>query len=376
MIRMVPAFPRPGILLAGQIEGGRQLFDELLAAHKRAYPILIQLSRTLRQVGDESRARDLCEEAYKTGKAGDEKFAAAHLRSRLPKGIDDEIAWLEKADLAEPTIQIELNNSRGRKALSDDNRELAAEYWRKAIEGYRNVPETYTMLNNCGLVYLDLYLATGDIADHNKGLALLEQAMALAPGNSVLLINVSSLFVTRAYMDVVGDAIRFAALPKPPAMPCSGHSYQDDQGRAAFNRQLQQNEHMKKGIACLDKALLLAPKNPSLYGLAVHLHEVFGDLAELQKLQSGSRWPAIRNVLFSGSSDHIKKKKKKTYCYRFQFLGDLLTQRVALARVGGQQRGHQAGFIHMGNGLGQVLEEIDQPVAPGGGQPDLLAREH
>jgi tetratricopeptide (TPR) repeat protein len=273
----------------GKSKEGGELFAQLLAAHKRAYPLLMQLAHTLRAVGDETQSRDLCEEAYRTGKSNEDRFGAAMLRSHLPKDMDDRIAWLEKADPGDVTVQIELNNSRGGKALRDGNRELAAQFYRKAIEGYQNRPQTSTVLNNCGLVYLNLYLASGNIADHNRGLALVEQAMALSPGDSVLFINITHLFITRAHMDVVGDAIHFAALKESPNHAMLAHLYKDEQGRAALIRQLRQNEHMKKALTYLDKALLLAPKNPSLYDIGLRLQENFGDLAELQKLQQRLR---------------------------------------------------------------------------------------
>jgi hypothetical protein len=42
---------------------------------------------------------------------------------------------------------------------------------------------------------------------------------------------------------------------------------------------------MKKALAYLDKALLLAPKSSSLYSLSLSLQSGFRDLPELQKLQ-------------------------------------------------------------------------------------------
>src|SRR5262249_40952449 len=160
--------------------------------------------------------------------------------SRLQTGMDDQIAWLEKSDPASPTIQIELNSARGEKALRDGNRELAAQFLRKAIDGYQNIPQNSATLNNCGLVYLNLFLATGTIADHNQGLALLEQAIALSPGATLLLINITHLLITRAYMDVVGDAIHFTALKESPDYAMLNHLYNDDKQREALIQQLRQ----------------------------------------------------------------------------------------------------------------------------------------
>ena len=269
----------------GRSKEGSELFTKLLTAHQRAYPLLMRLAQTLREVGEQSQARELTEEAYRTAKSDKDRFNAADLRARLQKSIDDEIAWLERSDQNSDTIQIDLNSARGVKALHDGDRNAAAQYLRKAVDGYRNIPQSFAMLNNCGLACINLYYATGDITNHNRGLALLEQALALSPGDSVLLMNITDLLITRAFMDVVGDGIHFADLKETPDQSMLAHLYRDEQGRAALIQQLSQNEHMKKALSYLDKALLLAPKNSDLYALSLGLQETFRDFSQLQKLK-------------------------------------------------------------------------------------------
>jgi hypothetical protein len=67
------------------------------------------------------------------------------------------------------------------------------------------------------------------------------------------------------------------------------HLYQNEQERAPIYQQLRDSETMKKGLAYLDKTLLLAPKNLSLYAIALSVHGGFRDLNELQKLQQRLR---------------------------------------------------------------------------------------
>ncbi len=269
----------------GKSKEGKELFDQLLASRKRAYPILMSLAGTLREVGETTQARELTEEAYKTATKDREKFDAAALRARLQTDIDDEITWLEKCDANEANVQIELNSVRGEKALRDGQRELAAQNFRKAIAGYEKMPKSAPMLNNCGLVYLSLYLVTGDIADHNRGLALLQEAITLDPGNSLLLLNTTHLLFTRAYMDVVGDAIRFDAIKESPDREILDHLFNDESQRRQICQQLSEDTYFKQALAYLDKALLLAPKNPTLYWMGVNAQNIFRNLTELQKLQ-------------------------------------------------------------------------------------------
>ncbi|HXJ74566.1 MAG TPA: hypothetical protein VNM37_17065, partial [Candidatus Dormibacteraeota bacterium] len=120
----------------GRAAEGKELFDQLLAAKKRSYSILMALGRTLREVGEEKQARDLLEEAYRVGKAGRERYLAAGLRAVMAREIADKIAWLEKGDQSEPATQVALNGARGEQALEQGRKEAAAEFLRKAIAGY------------------------------------------------------------------------------------------------------------------------------------------------------------------------------------------------------------------------------------------------
>ena len=273
----------------GKSKEGAELFSQLLEAHKGEYSLLMNLGSILREVGEVSQARDLVKQAYRTATAAIDKFEAASLLARLETDTDEQISWLEKCDPNNANTEVELNSARGRKALVEGNRELAAQFLRKAIEGYKNLPQNTVTFNNFGLAYLDLYYASGDINDHNRGLALMEQAIALSPGNSVLLNNITHLLISRAYMDLIADSIHFAALKETPGQAMLAHLYKDEQGRAAIIEQLRHNEHMAKAITYLDKALLLAPKHPALYETELHLQETFRDLSELQKLQQRIR---------------------------------------------------------------------------------------
>jgi hypothetical protein len=120
--------------------------------------------------------------------------------------------------------------------------------------------------------------------DQDRGLDLLQQAVALDPGNSLLLMNTAQQLFTRAHMDAIGDTIRYGVLKQNPDRDMLGYLYQDEAGRAQVYQRLRENDYMKKALAYLDKALLLAPKNAGLYWAANRNYKAFRDLPELQKL--------------------------------------------------------------------------------------------
>ena len=54
----------------------------------------------------------------------------------------------------------------------------------------------------------------------------------------------------------------------------------------------------------------------------------------------------------------------------------LLAQRVAFQRVGRQQRGYDRAGVNLRSSLGEILEEIDQPIMPDRVKPNFLAHVH
>lgn len=269
----------------GKSKEGKALYDQLLTSRKRAFPIVIALAYRLRMVGEIAQARELSEEAYRTAKQDKDRYEAAALRANLQKDTDDRIAWLAKADPKDTHIQIELNGARGDKALEDQNKELAAQYLRKAIAGYESIAKTSAGLNNCGLAYLNLYRATSNPQDNQRGLALLEEAVTLDPGNSVLLINTLHVLLTHALGELIENKIRLAPLGEQGSFGALTYLYNDEQQRNEIYQRLRENASLKKSMSYLDRALLLAPKRLDLYQLALQIQVGLRDPAELQKLQ-------------------------------------------------------------------------------------------
>jgi len=92
---------------------------------------------------------------------------------------------------------------------------------------------------------------------------------------------------------VVQDSLRLNALKEDPDSSMLSHLYSDEAGRTQVYQRLHDNEHMKKALNYLDKALLLAPKNVELYLAVSRLQGEFRDLAELQKLQQRAKTAAL-----------------------------------------------------------------------------------
>lgn len=270
----------------GRSQEGEALFEELLKSKQRAVSLLLSLGNTLRDVGETRKARDLAEEAWDKTRDGQEKFSAAQFRALLFTNAEDRVTWLRRSDVNQPEVQIELNSALGTQAQLAGDKAEAARYFRLAIAGFDKKAKTSTTLNNCGLVYFSLYEVTGDLRNHDRGLQMLEEAVELQPSNSILLINLANTQIGRACLDVSANRLRWDLLRETPGLSALAHLYADETQRADTYRQVKENPHMRKALSNLDKALLLAPKDASLYVIALWLQTGFRDLAELKKLKA------------------------------------------------------------------------------------------
>ena len=123
----------------GKQADGHKLFDEYLTSKSRAVPNLMQIGAKLRQVGAVPEARALAEEAYGKGNT-EEQHEAALFRSVIDKDPDDAIAWLNKADLSEPTVKASLAKALGNKAFEEGRDDEAVRQFHTAIDAYAAMP--------------------------------------------------------------------------------------------------------------------------------------------------------------------------------------------------------------------------------------------
>jgi tetratricopeptide (TPR) repeat protein len=275
----------------GKHAEGRNLFDELLAAHNRKTDILLSVSHLLREVGDASAARALAEEAYEKETNQLKKYDAANLRSIMFKDLDDEITWLGRANPADPHVKASLSMNLGRKAAREGKDEEAAQHFREAARINAELPVSESTLNNGALAYSSLYHVTGERADLDKGLAMLEKATALRPSDSILLRNLARATLERAAYDLVGGSIDLKALKMEGRLDLLSYLYQDRPGRDRHLQRVRQHAGLAKALAHYDRLLILAPKNASTYSSLSAVHSSTRDLTALRGL-----WQRLESV--------------------------------------------------------------------------------
>jgi hypothetical protein len=266
----------------GKHAEGRKLFDGVLAAQKRAPDVLLAVSRLLREVGDFSEARALAEEAYNKETERAKKFQAAGTRAVMYLDVDDRITWLGRCNPDDPQVKADLCSARGQKAMQEGQEEAAAAQYRQAIEIYGRMPENPATLNNCAIVHFALFGVTHDPEQFTRGIDKLDRAIALKPGDSILLSNAASEVLESAVRDVVGAAVDLKLLKRGAGLDLLSFLYRDRAGKQKVVALLRKHPGFVKARGYYEKLMLLAPKRAEAYAQLAALHAYTGDLDGLR----------------------------------------------------------------------------------------------
>jgi hypothetical protein len=303
----------------GRPAEGRRLFDEVLKGNQRSPEMLLAVGRVLREVGAVAEARSLMEEAYNKEPEPAKKFAAARQRALLFVDLDDEIAWLQKSNTGSPDVKASLSLAQGQKALDEGKNEEAAKHLRDSIASLGAMPENSATLNNTALAYFSLYRVTGDARDVDRAGQMLDKALALEPGNSILLTNAASSIQEAAVRDLVGKAIDVNALKLGGRLDLFSYLYDDKNGREAFLERVRKHPSILKGLTYFDRLMVLAPKNPAGYAGAAAVYVYVRDAEGLRKLARRLEGAdldladSIREALdyYAGKRDSKSKREAK-----------------------------------------------------------------
>jgi hypothetical protein len=358
----------------GKHTEGKKLFDDLLAAQKRSTEMLLMVANTLREIGSTSEARKLAEEAYTKESDSAKKHQAATVRALLWTDLDDQITWLERSDPNNRQNQASLAEVRGHKALQDNKNSDAAREFRRAIELYAKMTETSASLNNSALAYFGLFRATHDREQFTQGIDRLERAIALLPGDSILLSNASKIVLENTLLDFIGEQIDLKTLDRSAGLDLLAYLYNDDAGRRKLAEKLGKHPGLVKVRTHLNRLLVVAPAQTGSYSLLAQICEMLGDEDGLRGIQQRLEKVQLdrdqyKRELFdyyTGKRDEkYRSDGKKALAHQEASLKSArkkggVTQAVALAQLV-YQRISMAALIEVNpNSLVQLAEEANK----------------
>jgi tetratricopeptide (TPR) repeat protein len=268
----------------GKAAAGKKLLDGYLAETKRDPARLAIVAGVMRSVGDESTARALAEEAYATAKSEKDRQSAAAMRSVMSIDVDDEIKWRERCDLSDKRLSAALSTAKGKRTARVGENADAEKHFREAIASYAMLSKTGPLLNNAALAYQALFQVTGDPEDLRKASAMMDEALTMVPGESILLNNVALTLEVVGTLDLLADRVDFKALRIAPDPSMLTHLFRDGEGFEKIKKQVGDSEPYRKSIDYFQKAMLLSPKSPRPYAALVSRYDWAKDIEMLREL--------------------------------------------------------------------------------------------
>lgn len=269
---------------SGKQEEGRKLFDELLASSGRDFSTLLSLSRTLREIGNTTEARELAEEAFNKGASPEEKGEAATQRALLYTDNEDEILWLERVPPGSGTTEIRLASARATKAVIDGNRTEALKFLKIAATGWARLPENATTLNNGSLVQQSLFSLTGDISHFEKGSKMMERAVALQPEDSILVGNAANSLLTSALMKTTEGSFHPRLVQAGLGLNSLRFLYDNAEEREVLLKKLGSTPAFRRGMDLLEKGMVLAPNSPYMHSTAATYYARIRNAEKLEQV--------------------------------------------------------------------------------------------
>ncbi|HEY7428916.1 MAG TPA: hypothetical protein VH682_32090 [Gemmataceae bacterium] len=305
-------------------EEGREKLAKLLAAEGRSYDMLMFLGRILRASGAQAEACSLVEEAYSKEANNARKFAAAAARALLATELDDKIVWLRRADPNNAQIKANLCEARAEKAFQEGKPAEAETQLRRVLDLYAHMPVNTSVLNNDALAHFALYRVTGDRRLLDKAGTMLERAVALAPGDSILLSNAADMLLDAAVRDVIGDAIDLKALLKTGDDSLLRFLYAGQEGKRRLTERMCAHPATVKAIAFLERLLVLSPKDPGVYRRLRTLYAAQQSTDKLRDLAARlekeepelSAQQQMARDFFAGKRDELIRQETEAQCDR------------------------------------------------------------
>jgi tetratricopeptide (TPR) repeat protein len=240
-------------------------------------------------VGEVSEARRLAEEAYERAPTPEGKANAADLRGVMATDLDDRITWLKRSNTDLPDIRAALSAALGQKAAQDGNEEEAISHLRAAIADYDRLPANHATLNNGALAHSALYRLTGDPGDFVRARKRIERALALLPGDSILLKNAATFALEGAMQNVVGKALDLQVLRGRTGTQLLNYLYTDRTGRDRLNARLRDQQGFTQAVQHYEQLLVLAPRDSLAPSALTGLYSLVHDLPALRRLEERMR---------------------------------------------------------------------------------------
>lgn len=277
-------------LLLGRHEEAKRIVNHLLADRGRAVDSLVDVADALRAIGQAlPSARSLAEEAYEKEKDARKKYRVAVLRAEVAEEADDLLTWLARGDPNDVGVQARLAQARGLEARDKGQFEEAARLLRESLASFARLPRRAEVLQHEGRTALALFALSGDEADLTRGVALMDQALAQAPHDGLLLARAVEAVSEAALRKVLAAALDLKGRQVNVKPSLLGFLYRDRAGRDALLAKVRDDPHVTWATVRGERLIEVMPRHWRVLDHLAAVAVATRDLAALRKLDEHLR---------------------------------------------------------------------------------------
>ncbi|MGF1469155.1 MAG: hypothetical protein ACFCGT_23775 [Sandaracinaceae bacterium] len=235
--------------------------------------VRLQVARVYRELGQKQRARAVATEVYEQAESAPAELAhvrgdAAMTMAVMATRLEEEERWLRRAPQDGPAVQTSLLQVRARRAYRERDLREADRLFAEVAQRYEaEGAASAAGANNAAIALNEGYLCNGDARTLDRGLRLLERALALSPNNSLLVGNAASMAAYRGQIRVLDRHVRTSTLRLDGneadtllaflSTPAEGPS-----AREVLNR----DPAHRRAVELTQQEQVLAPQRPSGWG--------------------------------------------------------------------------------------------------------------
>jgi hypothetical protein len=281
----------------GRPAEGKKIFDALLKKSRRSFEGLLVVAEVLSVVGSTSEARPLLEEAYNGAKEPANKQLAALKRATLSTGLDDNIAWLERAEqqnVKNVNVKASLAVARAATAVLAGKEKEAIRSYREALADQDALPTSAGTLNAAAQIHFALYHLTHEGAELQQGMDKLNKAVLLQP-STALLAGAAALLINAAVEEVIGSKIDLKLLKQPARLEMLWTLCNDQKSKDVLAEQLRTSFAYRTALGYYRRLLVLSPHQAGVYRQWADLEYFTGNRKGLDEI-----WTRLQKV----SVDH------------------------------------------------------------------------
>ena len=228
--------------------------------------LALAVSRSYRELGLETRAKEVAAQVYESGKAPFH-YEAASMLGVMSSDLDEAEMWFKRGDQSAPDVRNSLREVQARR-FARDGKLAEADRAMAEVAAYHDKQAAHSAVsaNNAAIAYMARFQYSGDKKHLVAATRSFDNALRLTADNALLLGNAADLYELVGRVEVIGAWVDLSELqPDSDAIDAIYGTLLSGPMRAQVIERAKKNAFLRKSAALTEQEIVLAPKGIAGY---------------------------------------------------------------------------------------------------------------